>query len=81
MPRTNVDQVATEYRHFNDWIRGERKVKKITQKAMADYIGISQGQLSKRENGEVEWELRECFKALECLGIDIRGILGLSPNG
>ena len=62
MPRTNVDKVQTEYRRFNDWLRGERKSKKIRQKEIAEYLGMSQSQYSKRENGEVEWLYREVLK-------------------
>lgn len=75
MPRTNVDQVATEYRRLNDWIRGERKEQKVNQGEMAEYLGISQSQYSKRENGEVDWSLKEWLKALEYLKVDFRGLL------
>lgn len=67
MPRTNVDYVATEYRECNDWIRGERKAQKVSQGEMADYLGISQSQYSKRESGKVDWTLKEWIKALERL--------------
>ena len=67
MPRTNIDKVATEYRRCNDWIRGERKEQKISQGEMAEYLGITQSQYSKRENGIVEWTLKEWLKALERL--------------
>ena len=75
MPRTNVDRVATEYRRCNDWIRGERKAQKIKQGEMADYLGISQSQYSKRENGVVEWTLKEWIKALEYLDKELKDIL------
>ena len=65
MPRTNVDRVATTYRRFNEWLSGERKSRKVRQKVLADYLGISQSQYSKRENGEVEWMLKEYLKILE----------------
>ena len=67
MPRTNVDKVQTQYRNFCDWLRGERKERKIRQKELADYLGMSQSQYSKRENGEVEWLYREVLKIKDYL--------------
>ncbi len=75
MPRVNIDRVASEYRRCNDRIRGERKAQKVSQKEMADYLGMSQGQYSKRESGEVDWTLKEWMKAKELLKLDITEIM------
>ena len=75
MPRTNVDKVETEYRRRNDWIRGERKAQKVSQGEMADYLGISQSQYSKRENGIIDWTVREWLKALERLDKELKDCL------
>lgn len=75
MPRVNVDRVATELRRRNDWIRGERKAQKVSQGQMAEYLGISQSQYSKRENGVVEWTLREWIKAMERLNKELKDCL------
>jgi transcriptional regulator with XRE-family HTH domain len=75
MPRTNVDKVATQYRRFNDSIRGEMKRRKVTQAMLAKYLGINQPALSLRMNGENEWSLRDAFKAAEFLEVDIKEIL------
>lgn len=75
MPRTNVDKVQTQYRRFNDFIRGEMKRKKISQMMLAQYLGIGQPALSLRMNGENEWSLRDAFKAAEFLDVDLKEIL------
>ena len=75
MPRTNVNQVATKYRRFNDWLRGERKARKIKQKEIAEYLNIPQSQYSKRENGEIEWGFKEILEVLELLETDIKDVL------
>lgn len=65
MPRTNVDRVATKYRRFNDWIRGELREQHKTQTMLAEYLGIEQSTLSKRMNGDIEWMFRDVLKVLE----------------
>ena len=75
MPKTNVDKVQTQYRNFNDWLRGERKHQKKRQKEVAEYLGISQSQYSKRESGEVEWSFREFLKLLELFNTEVKEVI------
>lgn len=65
MPRTNVDRVATKYRRFNDWIRGELREQHKTQRELAEYLNIEQSTLSKRMNGEIEWLFIDVLEVLE----------------
>lgn len=65
MPKTNVDRVATKYRRFNDWLRGELKEQRKTQTELADYLNIEQPTLSQRMNGVIEWPFRDVLKVLE----------------
>lgn len=67
MPRTNVDRIGSEYRRTSDFIRGEMRRKKVSQSALADYIGCDQSGLSKRLSGQVEWSYREILGAFELL--------------
>lgn len=67
MPRTNVNRVATKYRRFNDWLRGELKEQHKTQKELADYLNIEQSTLSKRMNGLIEWPFMDVLEVLEFL--------------
>lgn len=74
MPKTNVDRVRTQYRRFNDLLRGEMKRQKVTQTTLADYLGTTQATLSFRINGKSEWLFLDVLKAVELLGIDINQI-------
>ena len=65
MPRTNVDRVATKYRRFNDWIRGELREQHKTQRELAEYLNIEQSTLSMRMSGDIEWMFRDVLKVLE----------------
>ena len=67
MPRTNVNRVATKYRRFNDWLRGELKERHIRQSELADYLNIEQSTLSMRMNGLIEWPFRDVLEVLEFL--------------
>lgn len=69
MPRTNVNRVATKYRRFNDWLRGELKERHIRQSELADYLNIEQSTLSMRLNGQIEWLFRDVLEVLYFLGV------------
>jgi transcriptional regulator with XRE-family HTH domain len=69
MPRTNVNRVATKYRRFNDWLRGELKDRRMTQKQLAEYLGIEQPTLSGRMNGTIEWPFRDVLEVLDYFGV------------
>ena len=69
MPRTNVNRVATKYRRFNDWLRGELRERRMTQKMLAEYLGIEQSTLSMRMTGEIEWLFRDVLEVLDYFGV------------
>ena len=75
MPRTNVDRVATEYRRFNDWLRGELKEQRKTQTELADYLNIEQPTLSQRINGLIEWPFRDVLEVLEYFNASFEEVL------
>ena len=75
MPRTNVDKVATNYRRFNDFVRGELRRRKIRQDSLAEYLNVSRSTITNRLNGNIEWSLRDAFKTIEFLGADLTEIL------
>ena len=75
MPRTNVDRVATSYRRFNDFIRGELRRRKLKQSDLANYLDVNRSTLSKKMNGDLGWSLRDALKAMEFLDADIKEIL------
>ena len=74
MPRTNVDRPKTQYRRFNDFVRGELKRRHQSQDKLAEYLNMSRPSLSYRLLGEVEWTFLEVLKTLEYFGIEISEI-------
>ena len=75
MPRTNVNRVKTQYRRFNDWLRGEMKTRKVRQAELAEYLNIEQATLSKRMNGEIEWLFKDVLEVLEYFNASFEEVL------
>lgn len=75
MPRTNVDKVATSYRRFNDFIRGELRRKNLRQEDLAEYLDVDKSTVSRKFTGVLGWSLRDALKATEFLDADIKEIL------
>ena len=75
MPRTNVDRVATNYRRFNDSVRGELRRKKLKHEDLAVYLNVERSTITNRLSGKIEWSLRDAFKAAEFLDVDLKEIL------
>ncbi len=75
MPRTNVDKPKTQYRQFNDFVRGELRRRHQSQDKLAQYLNMSRPSLTYRLLGEVEWTFLEVLNTLEFFGIEINEIL------
>lgn len=65
-----INSSDKKYHQMNDFIRGEMRRKKITQKTVADRLNIDQSQIARRLSGEVEWLAREIIIVYELLGIE-----------
>lgn len=63
-----IDFVDSEIRRFNDYVWGELKRRRLTQKNLADYLEISRSTLSYRLNGQIEWSYRDYLKVCEYFG-------------
>lgn len=74
MARATCDTIGTKIRKFNDYIRGELKRRKISQDALADYLGVSRSTLTYRLNGRIEWSLRDTLKVMEFLDFNLNEI-------
>lgn len=75
MPRVNLDRPTTQYRRFNDWLRGERRARKVRQSEIADYLGISQQAYSQKETSVSKWDFMEVLKIMDFFGESLEGIL------
>ena len=75
MPRTTIDQVGNKYRRFNDWLRGEMRVKRVTQDKLAEYLGCDRRTISRRLTGHIEWSFRDVLEVAEYFEADMSKIL------
>ena len=75
MPRTNVNQCQAQYRRFNDWVRGELKLRHDSQENLAQYLNLNRKSLYKRLSGKVEWTFKEVLNTAEYFGVDIAEII------
>ena len=73
--RATCDIVGTKYRRFNDFVRGELRRKKIQQSTLGEYLGVTQGVISQRLNGEIEWSFRDVLKTMEYFETKFEDIL------
>jgi transcriptional regulator with XRE-family HTH domain len=73
--RMTCDKVGSQYRRFNDSIRGELKRQKITQDELAERLGVTHGTLSQRLNGNIEWLFKDVLKTMDYLQIKFEDVL------
>lgn len=66
----------TRVTSFSDKLKALRKEKKLTQKKIAELIGISQGSYANWENGKREPSLENVVKLANILNISIDYLLG-----
>jgi transcriptional regulator with XRE-family HTH domain len=52
-------------------IKAARKEQKVSQKAVADLLGITQGAYSDMEKGKINFSAARLFQVCDMLGIDI----------
>lgn len=65
------NKISQVYRQLNDFIRGELKRQKITQKDLGYSLNLSQQVISKRLMGKIDWTLWEFINTLDDLGYEI----------
>lgn len=56
-------------------LRAELARRDLTQQEIADQLGISSVQVSRRMRGEVDWRLSELEAVAELLGLGLRDLL------
>ena len=65
MARTTCDKVGTLYRRFNDWLRGELKARKMSQKDLAVMLGMDPGTVSRKMARVNEWSFKDVLEILD----------------
>lgn len=56
---------------LGELIKSRRKQARVNQTVVAKHVGVSQGTISKIENGELEPTLRIAFTLCRCLDISM----------
>ena len=64
------NQTSKQYRQLNDFIRGELKVKNISQKDLAYMLNLPQSGVSDRLSGKTDWTLWEILNVFAILNIN-----------
>ena len=67
MKQNSIDK---KYVKFNDFLRGELKRRKVSQKQVATWLNLPRSSISKRLSGEVEWTMREIISLYELMEIE-----------
>jgi plasmid maintenance system antidote protein VapI len=75
MARATVDKVGTQYRRFNDWLLGELHRKKVQQKDMAEYIGVSRVTFGSLIHGRSQWTFKQVLEILDYFDASIEEII------
>lgn len=65
------NKISQVYRQLNDFIRGELKRQKMSQKDLGYSLNLSQQVISKRLMGKIDWTLWEFINTLDDLGYEI----------
>lgn len=64
------NSINKKYRQLNNFIRDSMQDRKISQKDIAEWLNLSQGCISQKLRGKVEWTAREIISVFELLEIE-----------
>lgn len=73
MAKVTLSKARRKVGGFSVWVSGMLTVTKQTQAALAEYLNLSQSDVSKRIHGIVEWTLEEYFLAQEFFEEEFKG--------
>ena len=68
MPRVTLDPAERDINRFSDWVRGELRRQKKTQRGLATELECTPGLISQKLSGQTAWTLREYFTICRFLG-------------
>lgn len=72
MAKVTLSKARRKVGGFSVWVSGMLTVTKQTQAALAEYLNLSQSDVSKRIHGIVEWTLEEYFQVQEFFNEEFR---------
>ena len=63
------NKTSREYKELNNFIRSEMKDQKISQSDLAYSLNLTQGSISQKLAGNVEWTVWEIFNIFSILNV------------
>lgn len=73
MARSNLDTVGNDLKSIRVWIAGMMKTRRVSQRELADYLGVCQQTVSNIIAGSHEMKVRDLLKIEEFFGERWRG--------
>lgn len=73
MAKSNLDKVGNELKEIRVWIAGMMRTRKVSQRELADYLGVCQQTVSNIIAGSHEMKVRDLLKIEEFFGERWRG--------
>lgn len=68
MAKSNLDKVGNELKEIRVWIAGMMRTRKVSQRELADYLGVCQQTVSNIIAGSHEMKVRDLLKIEEFFG-------------
>ena len=68
MAKVKLDHTNNEIRSLNRWVRGNAGDMGITQKDIAEWLGLPQPSISLRLNNKADWTFREVVELGQLFG-------------
>ena len=72
MAKVTLSKARRKVGGFSVWVSGMLKMTKQNQTDLAEYLNLSQPDVSKRIHGTVEWTLEEYFQVQEFFNEEFR---------
>lgn len=63
------NKTSQDYKKLNNFIRNEMRNQKVSQSDIAYSLNLTQGSVSQKLSGRIEWTLWEILNVFEILGI------------
>lgn len=73
MAKSNLDTVGNDLKSIRVWIAGMMRTRRVSQKELADYLGVCQQTVSNIIAGSHEMKVRDLLKIEEFFGERWRG--------
>ena len=73
--RTTIDQVGSNLRRFNDFVKCELHRQHKTQGQLSEYLSVNGNTTCNKLNGKAQWTLKEALKICNFLKVNLNEII------